>query len=110
MASRSQPNEARVLADYAVTELSTSMKRNEQVRAEQLTADFKRCLGTMSSCRAGWDYQLSPAQRADENRQEREALTRARAIWAENPSMQSDLRAAFDEAKPLASMREIEAA
>lgn len=75
-----------------------------------LTAEFKKCLGTMSHSRAGWDYELPPAQRAAENRQEKEALSRARAIWAENPELHDDLRAAFAESSPLATMSEIEAA
>lgn len=70
--------------------------------------EFKRCLGTMSHSRAGWDYQLPPAQRREEDRQEREALARARAIWSENSDRHDDLRAAFVEASPLATMAEIE--
>lgn len=76
----------------------------------ELTAEFKKCLGTMSHSRAGWDCQLPAAQRAEENRQEREALARARAIWAENPDRHDDLRAAFKEFGPLATMNEIERA
>ena len=75
-----------------------------------LILEFKKCLGTMSHSRAGWDYQLSREQRAKENREEKEALARARAIWAENPAMHDDLREAFKAAGPLATMREIEAA
>jgi hypothetical protein len=70
--------------------------------------EFKKCLVTMSHSRAGWDYQLSPTQRAQEDREEKEALARARAIWSENPEMHDDLRAAFKEASPLATMSEIE--
>lgn len=70
--------------------------------------EFKRCLGTMSHSRAGWDYELSPAQRSKENREEADALARGRAIWAENPALHDDLRAAFVSANPLATMREIE--
>lgn len=77
--------------------------------AAELTTEFTRCLGTMSHSRAGWDYQLPPAQRAEENRQEREALDRARAIWRENPDHHDALRAAFTALGPLATMREIEA-
>ena len=73
-----------------------------------LAAEFTKCLGTMSHSRAGWDYELSREQRAEENRQEREALARARAIWAENPDKHNDLRAAFKAASPLATMSEIE--
>lgn len=71
-------------------------------------ADFTKCLSVMSYSRAGWDYQLPPQQRAEEGRQEREALARARAIWAENADRHDDLRAAFKAAKPLATMAEIE--
>ena len=73
-----------------------------------LIDEFTKCLGTMSHSRAGWDYQLPPKQRVEENRQEAEALSRARAIWSENPDMQGDLRIAFVAANPLATMREIE--
>lgn len=74
----------------------------------ELTTEFKKCLTTMSHSRAGWDFELPPAQRAEENRQEKEALSRARTIWSENPDMHDDLRAAFTEASPLATMSEIE--
>lgn len=77
--------------------------------ATALIGEFKRCLGTMSHSRAGWDYELPAAQRAEEDRQEATALARVRAIWSENPSMQDELRAAFTDASPLATMREIEA-
>ena len=77
---------------------------------KNLLAEFTKCLGTMSHSRAGWDYELPRAQRDEENRQEKEALTRARAIWAENPSLHDDLRAAFAAAQPLATMAEIERA
>lgn len=73
-----------------------------------LIAEFTKCLGTMSHSRAGWDYELPRAQRAEESRQEYEALSRARAIWAENPSLHDDLRAAFAAVQPLATMSEIE--
>lgn len=73
-------------------------------------AAFTKALGTMSHSRAGWDFQLPPAQRAQEDREEKEALALARTIWAENPDLRADLRAAFDAANPLASMREIESA
>jgi hypothetical protein len=74
---------------------------------EAIIAEFTKCLGTMSHSRAGWDYELPKAQRAEEDRQERVALARVRAIWAENPNMHADLRAAFVAASPLATMREI---
>lgn len=75
-----------------------------------LVATFKKCLSTMSHSRAGWDYELPPAQKAEENRQEKEALSKARAIWSGNPDIHEQLRAAFKEASPLATMSEIEAA
>ncbi len=70
--------------------------------------EFTKCLNTLSQVRAGWDFDLPKAQRQDENRQEKEALARARAIWIENPNVRDDLRTAFTAASPLASMREIE--
>jgi hypothetical protein len=69
---------------------------------------FKSALSTMSHSRAGWDYQLPPAQKAKEDRECAEALARARSIWSENPNFQEQLRAAFKEASPLATMSEIE--
>lgn len=74
----------------------------------ELIDEFKKCLGTMSHSRAGWDFELSPAQRAKENREEQEAKARARAIWQGNPNLHEDLRVAFTEASPLATMAEIE--
>lgn len=73
-------------------------------------SEFTKCLSTMSHSRAGWDYDLPPAQRREEDRQEREALARARLIWTENPDQHDALRAAFQAASPLATMREIEGA
>lgn len=73
-----------------------------------LTDEFKKCLSIMSHSRAGWDYQLPPKQRAEEDRQECEALARARSIWADNTDQHDALRAAFKEASPLATMSEIE--
>ena len=70
--------------------------------------EFKICLSTMSHSRAGWDYELPPAQKAKEDRECAESLARARSIWAENPDFHEQLRAAFKEASPLATMREIE--
>lgn len=70
--------------------------------------DFRDCLITMSHSRAGWDYSLSREQRAKEDLEERKALSRARMIWAENPTLHDELRAAFTAASPLATMREIE--
>lgn len=74
----------------------------------ELIEEFKKCLGTMSHSRAGWDYQLPPEQKREEDRQEHEALARARTIWAENPNSHDDLRAAFKAESPLATMKEIE--
>lgn len=85
-------------------------QRSEPQTVDTLTTEFKQCLSTMSHSRAGWDYELPPAQRAEENRQEREALARARSIWSENPERHDDLRAAFKETGPLATMTEIERA
>lgn len=73
-----------------------------------LIEEFSECLRTMSHSRAGWDYDLSRAQRAKEDREEKDALKRARAIWSENPSLHDDLRAAYAAVDPLATMREIE--
>lgn len=81
---------------------------NHPDQAADLRAEFVRCLNAMSHSRAGWDYQLPPAQKAKEDREEKEALTRARAIWAENEALREDLRAAFSGANPLATMHEIE--
>lgn len=77
---------------------------------DTLIAEFTKCLNTMSHSRAGWDYELSREQRAREDREEKEALARARAIWVENDPIHDELRAAFDRASPLASMSEIERA
>ena len=76
----------------------------------ELIQEFTKCLSVMSNSRAGWDFQLSPAQRAKEDREEKEALAKARKIWAENPDRHDDLRKAFAAASPLATMREIETA
>lgn len=70
--------------------------------------DFKKCLSTMSHSRAGWDYELPREQRAKEDREEKEALAKARKIWADNPDRHDDLRQAFKESSPLAAMSEIE--
>lgn len=75
-----------------------------------LIAEFAACLGTMSHSRAGWDYELPREQRAREDREEKDALSRARAVWATNPDRRDDLRAAFKAANPLARMAEIEGA
>ena len=74
----------------------------------ELIEEFNKCLNTMSHSRAGWDYDLPPAQRREEDRQEREALTRARAIWSENPARHDDLLEAFKANNPLTTMKEIE--
>ena len=72
--------------------------------------EFRRCLGTMSHSRAGWDYSLSREQRTKEDREEKDALARVRAIWVENPDRHHDLREAFKAENPLATMEEIERA
>lgn len=84
------------------------MSQNTLSTGEVQVAAFRDCLLTMSHSRAGWDYQLSREQRAKEDREERDALSRARVIWAENPGLHEALRAAFSAANPLATMREIE--
>lgn len=73
-----------------------------------LIDEFKKCLLDMSHSRAGWDYQLPPHQRAAERAVEKSALVRAREIWAENPDLHDQLRAAFKDVSPLATMSEIE--
>lgn len=86
-------------------------RQNTGNHPDQLTgivAEFQRCLGTMSYSRAGWDYQLPIAQRAEEDRRERESLSRARDIWAHNPDLHEKLQEAFAAAKPLGTMSEIE--
>lgn len=75
---------------------------------EETIKTFKHALGTMSHSRAGWDFDLPPAQRAEENRAEQAALSVARSIWADHPEMHDALRAAFSEVSPLATMSEIE--
>lgn len=77
-------------------------------QSTDLRDEFVRCLGTMSHSRAGWDYELPREQRAREEREEKEALTRARAIWSEHPELHDSLLESFVETKPLATMREIE--
>lgn len=72
-----------------------------------LIGTFTKQLTDMSYARAGWDYELTPAQRAEDNALERSALAQARAIWAENPDMQTALREAFARVSPLATMSEI---
>jgi hypothetical protein len=71
-------------------------------------AQFKQCLTDMSFCRAGWDFDLPAAQKAEERKLEQEALARAREIWARETALHDHLRAAFREAAPLATMSEIE--
>lgn len=86
----------------------TSPTKEQAHTADSLVHEFVRCLKTMSHSRAGWDYQLPPAQRALENRQEKDALARARVIWSEYPDKEV-LRFAFKALGPLATMSEIEA-
>ena len=75
---------------------------------KDIIEEFTRCLGTMSHSRAGWDYELPYELSAKEDRNEKQALSRARAIWKDNSDRHDDLRAAFENAEPLATMREIE--
>jgi hypothetical protein len=75
-----------------------------------IIGNFKKCLSTMSHSRAGWDHELSREQRAKEDREAKEALATARKIWADNPNRHDDLRTAFKESNPLATMSEIEGA
>ena len=77
---------------------------------EDITKTFTECLSTMSYARAGWDYQMSASKRQEEAAAERKALETARKIWAENIDRHDDLRKAFTETQPLASMSEIERA
>jgi len=76
--------------------------------SDAMIAEFTECLNTMSHSRAGWDYELPRAQKLKEDKEEKDALARARAIWSDNPERQEELRAAFIAARPLATMREIE--
>lgn len=69
---------------------------------------FTKALTDLSYCRAGWDYQLSPEQRAAENKMAKDALSTAQAIWAKNPDLHDDLRIAFKKLSPLATLDEIE--
>jgi hypothetical protein len=73
-----------------------------------LIEEFKKCLSAISYSRAGWDFQLLPAQREWEAREEKAALARARQIWADNPALRDDLRTEFAARNPLATMEEIE--
>ncbi len=75
-----------------------------------LQAEFRKCLCDISFARAGWDYELHPAQKASEATLSSNSMTRARQIWAENPDKHGDLRAVFKDLQPLATMDEIERA
>ena len=75
---------------------------------EKIVSEFVKCLVAVSFWRAGWDFQLPPQQRDEETASGQKALARAREIWAENPDSHDDLRVAFKEASPLATMSEIE--
>ena len=68
---------------------------------------FTKCLGTISYSRAGWDYQMSPEQRKQEQDAAETALSQARAIWAANPDKRDELIDTFMKASPLASLTEI---
>jgi gamma-glutamyltranspeptidase len=69
---------------------------------------FKKNLADISYARAGWDYEMSAAQRAEERRIERAALDSAREIWAKNPGQHSELRDVFHQISPLATLNEID--
>ncbi len=73
-------------------------------------AEFRKCLVDISFARAGWDYELRPAQKASEASMSADRMTRARQIWAENENQRDELRAVFRDAQPLVEMREIERA
>lgn len=68
---------------------------------------FTHALGVISHSRAGWDYDLSPQERAKELADEKSALGIARMIWTNNPDMHDDLKSAFAAASPLATLDEI---
>lgn len=73
--------------------------------------EFKKCLNDMSYVRAGWDFYDMPAhQKGQEASMGAKAKARACEIWRENPAMHDNLRAAFREVRPLATMEEIERA
>ena len=73
--------------------------------------EFRKCLCAVSFTRAGHDfYDMAPAQRQNEATYGTKNLARARQIWADNPNAHDDLRAVFNDLKPLAEMREIERA
>jgi len=74
----------------------------------KLTYEFTKYLNILSTCRAGDDYELSSKQKAEEDRQRDESLSRLRQMWSENPAEHDDLRQAFIKASPLATMEEIE--
>ena len=57
-------------------------------------AQFRRAADLLSYARAGDDYQLTPAQKAREDRMRRESLATLRGLWRDHP----DLHDAFREA------------
>ena len=76
----------------------------------ELQSEFRKCLCEISFQRAGWDYELPPAQKSKEAATSSDYMTRARQIWAENADKHDELRAVFRETQPLVQMREIERA
>ena len=75
---------------------------------EEVIKEFENCLSSISHCRAGWDYELTREQRAQEDRQEKISLALARRLWTDNAHMHADLEAAFTAFQPLATMAEIQ--
>ena len=73
-----------------------------------LQSEFRKCLCEISFTRAGWDYELPPAQKSKEAAMASDCMTRARQIWSENPDKRDDLRSVFTDLQPLAEIREIE--
>ena len=77
-------------------------------RLDPLVYDFKRSLLDISYVRAGWDYPDNPAdQKAAEASLGQKSLASAREMWAKNPARHNDLRNAFRELQPLATLDEI---
>ena len=72
-----------------------------------LTNEFKECLTKVSHSRAGWDYDLPREQRAKEDREEKEAMARAREIWSANTEIHDHLLNTFRELQPLATLDEV---
>lgn len=70
--------------------------------------DFRKALTDISYARAGWDFLMSAERRAEERKIELEGLMAARAIWADNTEIRSDLKDVFINLGPLATIGEIE--